>query len=377
MCDRNLECWGWNSFGQVSPQPTDSSNSNYKYKTVYPGRDHTCAIKTDDNLVCWGLNYDGRAPSEESDGPYAAVAAGYDHTIAIKVARKGRVMLLDASGQALPERLAIAEGQSRQFVVAVSPQLVSTVTVRLQISPDSEDIELKQTTVTLGAFVSSRTIELAVFDDPLDEHQEVSTMALTSVSPAALTEIDRRNSQVRIVIPANDTPTVTVTPKSFVIEEGEQVVLRLAADKPPRANITFAAHTQNHESRLRFANTITLTPSNFNKTFLVALDNNRQAERKSENRLNLTLRQGAAQANVLSLPFTIAASDTPTLVVTQNTIDILEGTTRTITISAGPRPLDDIAIRLTATDQASGDVRLSHAPLVLRKGASFTQLAWA
>ena len=41
-------CWGYDAYGQASPQP------NLVLKSVDAGNDHSCGVKTSNNVVCWG-----------------------------------------------------------------------------------------------------------------------------------------------------------------------------------------------------------------------------------------------------------------------------------------------------------------------------------
>ena len=51
------------------------------YKAVTAGREHTCAIASNDTITCWGNNYVGQADPPE--GTYKSVTAGSWHTCAI------------------------------------------------------------------------------------------------------------------------------------------------------------------------------------------------------------------------------------------------------------------------------------------------------
>ena len=73
--DGTLACWGDNDDGQASP-PTGT------FIAVSAGDYHTCAIKTDGTLACWGWNEYGQATPPT--GTFTAVSAGYYHTCAIR-----------------------------------------------------------------------------------------------------------------------------------------------------------------------------------------------------------------------------------------------------------------------------------------------------
>ena len=73
--DGTIECWGANYEGQATP-PEGT------FVAVSLGTVHTCAIRTDGKLACWGRNLDGLATPPE--GTFVAVSAGSWHTCAIK-----------------------------------------------------------------------------------------------------------------------------------------------------------------------------------------------------------------------------------------------------------------------------------------------------
>ena len=61
------------TYGQASP-PSGT------FKAISAGDYHTCGIRTDDTLACWGYNYNGQ--SSPPSGTFKAVSAGNYHTCA-------------------------------------------------------------------------------------------------------------------------------------------------------------------------------------------------------------------------------------------------------------------------------------------------------
>jgi alpha-tubulin suppressor-like RCC1 family protein len=101
--DHTLWCWGENGNGQLgdgttngSDVPVQESTAASDWAAVTAGYVHTCAIKTTGTLWCWGDNGNGQlgdgttsdshVPVQESTAAsdWAAVAAGYNYTCAIK-----------------------------------------------------------------------------------------------------------------------------------------------------------------------------------------------------------------------------------------------------------------------------------------------------
>jgi alpha-tubulin suppressor-like RCC1 family protein len=101
--DGTLWCWGENYYGQLGDgtsgswadkwTPTQVAGTNWD--KVSAGAEHTCAIKTDGTLWCWGYNGSGQlgdgtnanksTPTQVgTDTDWAMVSAGGNHTCAIK-----------------------------------------------------------------------------------------------------------------------------------------------------------------------------------------------------------------------------------------------------------------------------------------------------
>lgn len=83
--DGRLYCWGSNSFGQLgigdfsvrkSLSPAVVGPEEVKWKTVSAGMYHTCGIQQDDRLFCWGSNYHGQLGDSTKVGKEAPVAVG-------------------------------------------------------------------------------------------------------------------------------------------------------------------------------------------------------------------------------------------------------------------------------------------------------------
>ena len=73
--DNTITCWGDNSRGQA-----DAPNGTFTAVTA--GENHTCGLKTDNTVTCWGYNSRGQA--DAPNGTFTAVAAGGNHTCGLK-----------------------------------------------------------------------------------------------------------------------------------------------------------------------------------------------------------------------------------------------------------------------------------------------------
>ena len=91
--DGAVVCWGRDRYGQATP-PSGS------FASVSAGSSHTCGVRSDGSVACWGDDEDGQATPP--GGSFASVSAGSHHTCGLK--RDGTVDCwgYDKEGQASP-----------------------------------------------------------------------------------------------------------------------------------------------------------------------------------------------------------------------------------------------------------------------------------
>jgi len=73
--DGAVACWGRNDYGQATP-PAGT------FTQVSAGGLHTCGVKTDGTIVCWGWNIYGQTTAPA--GTFSEVSAGLWHTCGVK-----------------------------------------------------------------------------------------------------------------------------------------------------------------------------------------------------------------------------------------------------------------------------------------------------
>ena len=73
--DDTIACWGSNTYGQIdAPDGT--------FTAVSPGLEHTCALRSDQSIACWGRNLLGR--TEPPQGEFSAVTSGIIYSCALR-----------------------------------------------------------------------------------------------------------------------------------------------------------------------------------------------------------------------------------------------------------------------------------------------------
>lgn len=78
----NVECWGWNRYGESSPPSGAFSSVSVSMGSDWRNK-HSCGIRTSGAIDCWGDNYYGQ--SSPPVGNFIAVSAGAAHTCAVRV----------------------------------------------------------------------------------------------------------------------------------------------------------------------------------------------------------------------------------------------------------------------------------------------------
>ena len=88
--DRTVTCWGWNEHRQ-----TDAPDG--EYTAITAGWGHSCALRTNGIITCWGNNDSGQ--TDAPNGQYTAIAAGVGHSCALGTDRTITCWGNNASGQ--------------------------------------------------------------------------------------------------------------------------------------------------------------------------------------------------------------------------------------------------------------------------------------
>ncbi len=100
----HLFCWGANEYGEAGNGSYDEeiyspcAIGDMRWKQIAPGNDYTCGITQDDDLYCWGRSFWGQTGTSQSEtndgvhvptqvvqgGKWKDIATGTEHTCGIK-----------------------------------------------------------------------------------------------------------------------------------------------------------------------------------------------------------------------------------------------------------------------------------------------------
>jgi len=106
LADGSARCWGLNTSGQlgisntapsnIAPTPVLGGGGSVTARDIAAGRNHTCAVRANGTVACWGSNVSGQlgdgttttrlvpVPVGNSPAPVTAIAAGDAHTCALQ-----------------------------------------------------------------------------------------------------------------------------------------------------------------------------------------------------------------------------------------------------------------------------------------------------
>ena len=73
--DGSVACWGYNGYGQT----TATAGA---FLSVSAGYQHNCGVKADGGVACWGHN--GYGQTSGPAGAFLSVSAGYQHSCGVK-----------------------------------------------------------------------------------------------------------------------------------------------------------------------------------------------------------------------------------------------------------------------------------------------------
>ncbi len=136
--DGEVHCWGWNGFGQIgdgyfvcnsctSPTPVTIPSLSGSVLSVAAGLDHTCAIRTDGSVSCWGANGFGQlgdGTTIDSSTPVTVLDPGTIQSLSIvptsATVGVGIGQVFQASGGTPPYTFSIATNASGGAISATT-----------------------------------------------------------------------------------------------------------------------------------------------------------------------------------------------------------------------------------------------------------------
>ena len=89
--DGTVACWGYNSFGQATPPPGT-------FTQLGAGDCNTCGIRTGGTLACWGDNSHGKTTPPIWLSAFIQVSSGWDSSCALDENGSGMMLGMEYRG---------------------------------------------------------------------------------------------------------------------------------------------------------------------------------------------------------------------------------------------------------------------------------------
>ena len=106
--DRTMACWGNNANNRSNPASAAGVNANTRFLAISAGASHSCGIKADHTMACWGNNANDRSNPASAAGinantRFLALSAGDSHSCGIRADNTAACWGFDGNGRASPE----------------------------------------------------------------------------------------------------------------------------------------------------------------------------------------------------------------------------------------------------------------------------------
>ena len=198
------------------------------------------------------------------------------------------------------------------------------------------------------------SLSLTAIADDLSERQQTYpiTITLNSASNTLNTLAVITTATLMVTIPANGTPTLSITPKQLILNEGQTTQLTIIANTTVTENITITLDDNNQDQINSIPSTITLNQGQTSTVFTITAIDDQLPEKQQAITITLSRVAGLAQIGEDDqTTITIPTNDTPILTITPTQLTLDEGTTAQITIIANTTVTENITITLDDNKQ--------------------------
>ena len=267
-----------------------------------------------------------------------------------------------------PTALAVDEGGSATYAVALDAQPTGSVTVVARASGDV-DLAVSPSALTFTPLdwstVRTVTVSAAQDDDAVDGTATIAHSASgggydgIAVASVAATEAD------------DDTAGVSVTPPALAVDEGGSATYAVVLDAQPTGSVTVVARASGDGDLAVSPSALTFTPSDWSTARTVTVS---AAQDDDAVDGTATIAHGASGGGydgivVASVTATEADDDTVGVTVTPTALTVNEGGSATYAVVLDAQPAGSV----TVVARASGDVDLTVSPTAL----TFTPSDWS
>ncbi len=329
--------------------------------------DDTVDERTDFKLTATGGDYEGK-----------------EETVRIAVADNDRYLVVK------PDSLTVAEGGSGNFTVALSsaPSAEVTVTLRRGGTSSSDvtfdtdpttDGDQSALTFTTSNWNEARTVTVSAAEDA-DALADRATIELS----ASGGDYAGKSESVSVSVSENDAAGLSVSPTDLTVDEGGNNTFTVALTSAPSAEVTVTLRQATDNSDVTFDTDPTADGNQSTLSFTAGSDDDdgnwrtgqtvtvsaaQDADAADESAsISLIASGGDYAGKSESVSVSVSDDETLALVVSESSLTVAEGSTKTFDVKLSHDPVSDVSVSLTKTN-TDAVVTLSRTSLTFTGGA--------
>ncbi len=309
---------------------------------------------------------------------------GKEETVRIAVADNDRYLVVK------PDSLTVAEGGSGNFTVALSsaPSAEVTVTLRRGGTTDSDvtfdtdpTTDGDQSTLTFDSsnWRTARTVTVSAAEDA-DALADRATIELS----ASGGDYAGKSESVSVSVSENDAAGLSVSPTDLTVDEGGNNTFTVALTSAPSAEVTVTLRQATDNSDVTFDTDPTADGNQSTLSFTAGSDDDdgnwrtgqtvtvsaaQDADAADESAsISLIASGGDYAGKSESVSVSVSDDETLALVVSESSLTVAEGSTKTFDVKLSHDPVSDVSVSLTKTN-TDAVVTLSRTSLTFTGGA--------
>ena len=235
----------------------------------------------------------------------------------------------------IPSKVTLKEGASTTVTITANPTPTDNIHFTLQAS-NKDQLIVTPTTIRLSATTPQATVTIDVIDD--NNAQTTQTYTIEINIPDNVRA--QPSSELSVVVPANDTPTVSFSQATITTLEHETAQITLQVSPPPSEDIAvfldLVGGTLDPNDIPTLPTTLTIAQGQTSINIDITPQNDIEPEPEESATITLAIASGFAQTSTNNrLILTVLASDQENSIELSPTqILISEGQTSTLRLSA-------------------------------------------
>ncbi|WP_025772494.1 beta strand repeat-containing protein [Thioalkalivibrio sp. HK1] len=271
------------------------------------------------------------------------------------------------------------EGATDTFEVklkAVQPTANQNVTVTLTSSDDGVTVDTDSTTTgnqdtltfTNANWDTNRTVTVAAIAD----HNTIDEDVTIDIEASGGAYDNAADEEVDVSVSDNDTPALTLSATTLMIDEGTMVNIQVNLATQPSGDVTVSMVSSNSDVTLDTdpntdgdQSTLTFTSSNWNTQQDVRVTAAHDGEATDDPATITVSASGEEYDNLADIDISITVDDDDSAGLTISVLErLVEGESQTFKVKLSSDPLSQVTVDLAQSGTANPDVTFSPAQLV-------------